>query len=225
MSTLLTQIGADCSRRYWVVSCASHRSLGFVPLHVTRTIPEHIPPLTSETLRSPDFHELLMRGESEQNQTGAWWYFDERASSAGKIQRSYREIVGWKHTSHQNVLPFLGISETLFPFCIISPWSSNGNIIEDTRKNQRANRLLLVSDPHGLKYSTSISSSLATSGLPSLLVLPCIPCEPLVIASTGENNVYRSRRQSGTYTQVIMMRVGEQPTGICGDAGWSRWPC
>ena len=48
--------------------------------------------------------------------------------------------------SHPNVLPFFGVSETLFPFCIINPWLTNGNINEYAKKNERVNRLQLVSD-------------------------------------------------------------------------------
>ena len=65
-------------------------------------------------------------------------------------QRFYREIVGWKYVSHPNVLPFLGVSETLFSFCIISPWSRNGNIVEYIQKHRDANRLQLVSDRRDL---------------------------------------------------------------------------
>ena len=61
-------------------------------------------------------------------------------------QRFYREIVGWKYVSHANVVPFLGISETLFSFCIISPWLSGGNIFEYIRKHRGANRFQLVSN-------------------------------------------------------------------------------
>jgi len=57
-------------------------------------------------------------------------------------------IVGWKYVSHPNVLPFLGVSETLFSFSLISPWLQNGNIIEYIRKHREANRLQLVSDHH-----------------------------------------------------------------------------
>ena len=69
-------------------------------------------------------------------------------------QRFYREIIGWKYLSHPNVLPFHGISETLFPFCIITPWLSNGKIIDYTKKNQGVNRLQLVSDLHDLYRKT-----------------------------------------------------------------------
>ena len=60
-------------------------------------------------------------------------------------QMFYREAVGWKYISHPNVVPFLGISEKLSSFCIISPWLSNGNITEYIRKHQKADRLQLVS--------------------------------------------------------------------------------
>ena len=61
-------------------------------------------------------------------------------------QRFYRDIVGWKYVSHPNVLPFLGVSETLFEFCIINPWMPNGNIIEYIQRYQSVDRLQLVSE-------------------------------------------------------------------------------
>ena len=51
---------------------------------------------------------------------------------------------------HPNVLPFLGVSEVLFSFSIISPWLPNGNILDYTKNNQGTNRLGLVSEPHHL---------------------------------------------------------------------------
>ena len=47
---------------------------------------------------------------------------------------------------HPSVVPFYGVSETLFSFCIINPWFSNGNIIDYIRNNQEVNRLQLVND-------------------------------------------------------------------------------
>ena len=60
--------------------------------------------------------------------------------------------MAWKYVLHPNVLPFLGVSNTFYSFCIINPWLSNGNIVDYTKKSQSANRLHLVSivnDPHG----------------------------------------------------------------------------
>ena len=45
------------------------------------------------------------------------------------------------------MVPFLAVSETLFPFCIISPWFQHGNILEYIQKAECVNRLELVSDP------------------------------------------------------------------------------
>lgn len=61
-------------------------------------------------------------------------------------QRFYSEIVRWKYLSHPNLLPFLGVSETLFSFSIISPWLPNGNITEYVARCRKTNRARLVSD-------------------------------------------------------------------------------
>ena len=61
-------------------------------------------------------------------------------------QRFYRDILGWKYIAHPNVVPFSGVSETLFSFSIINPWLPNGNILDYIQKNQRVNRLQLVSN-------------------------------------------------------------------------------
>jgi serine/threonine protein kinase len=62
-------------------------------------------------------------------------------------QRFCREIVGWKHLSHPNILPLLGVSVSTNPyrFRIISEWMPNGNVMLYTRSNPEANRLQLVS--------------------------------------------------------------------------------
>ena len=89
-------------------------------------------------------------------------------------QQFYREIVAWKYVSHANVLPFLGVSETLFAFCIISPWLSNGNIIEYTKRKQGVNRLQLVSYPCIIMdepFETSSSTACASCQWPRILTL------------------------------------------------------
>ena len=61
-------------------------------------------------------------------------------------QRLCREIIGWKHLSHPNILPLLGISMSADPHCllILSEWMPNGNVVQYTRFNPEANRLQLV---------------------------------------------------------------------------------
>ncbi|KAK1218886.1 hypothetical protein PQX77_018413 [Marasmius sp. AFHP31] len=49
----------------------------------------------------------------------------------------YKETLVWTQLSHPNVLPFYGVSTTLFPqcFCLISPWMDNGDIITFLKRN------------------------------------------------------------------------------------------
>jgi len=62
-------------------------------------------------------------------------------------QRLCREIIGWKHLSHPNILPLLGISVSTNPHCfhILTEWMANGNVMEYAKSNPKANRLRLVS--------------------------------------------------------------------------------
>ena len=61
-------------------------------------------------------------------------------------QRLCREIIGWKHLSHKNILPLLGVSASTNPhgFCILTEWMPNGNVIQYARSNPEADRFLLV---------------------------------------------------------------------------------
>jgi serine/threonine protein kinase len=64
-----------------------------------------------------------------------------------------REIVTWKRLVHENILPLTGVSTTLFPFCMISPWMDNGNLIDYVRSNPATNRVtLLLGVVKGLEY-------------------------------------------------------------------------
>ena len=62
-------------------------------------------------------------------------------------QRFCREIIGWKHISHPNILPLLGVcvSRGEHQFRILSEWMPNETLKEYTRSNPEANRLRLVS--------------------------------------------------------------------------------
>jgi len=101
----------------------------------------------------------IWKGQRDGNQVCVKAFRTQTTGNLDKIKRRfYREIIGWKYVSHPNVLPFHGVSEALFPFCIITPWLSNGNIIEYTKKNQRVNRLqLLAQTVCGLEYLHSLS--------------------------------------------------------------------
>jgi len=61
-------------------------------------------------------------------------------------QRLCREIISWKHLTHPNILPLLGVSVSADPhrFRILTEWMPNGNVMQYARSNPEANRLRLV---------------------------------------------------------------------------------
>ena len=63
--------------------------------------------------------------------------FYQRRTQYTSYQTFRREISGRK--SHPNVLPIIEVSETLLPFCIMTPWMADGNITQYTRVNPDAN--------------------------------------------------------------------------------------
>ena len=70
--------------------------------------------------------------------------FSREYTQCSSYQTLRRKIIRSKYVSHPNVLPVIEASETLFPFCIMSPWMPNGNIAQYTQLNPGANRLVLV---------------------------------------------------------------------------------
>ncbi|KAJ3572232.1 hypothetical protein NP233_g3214 [Leucocoprinus birnbaumii] len=68
-----------------------------------------------------------------------------------------REALLWSQLDHPNVLPFYGIypmkHDPLGRVCLVSPWMSNGNVMEYLRDNPEAPRLYLVQAAlEGIKY-------------------------------------------------------------------------
>ena len=61
-------------------------------------------------------------------------------------QQFCREALVWKQLNHPNVLPFLGINMELFTprFCLVSPWMSNGSLLDYLKKNPEHNRVKAV---------------------------------------------------------------------------------
>ncbi|KAF9789361.1 kinase-like domain-containing protein [Thelephora terrestris] len=100
----------------------------------------------------------IWKGQMDGRQVCVKAFRTQTTANLTKIKRRfYRDIIGWKYIAHPNVVSFFGVSEALFSFCIISPWLSNGNILEYIRKNQRVNRLtLLAQAASGLEYLHSL---------------------------------------------------------------------
>lgn len=65
----------------------------------------------------------------------------------------YREVLVWKFLRHPNVLPFVGINESISRFCMISPWATNGNITQYLKQDCMCDRTKLLQDAAaGLSY-------------------------------------------------------------------------
>jgi hypothetical protein len=62
-------------------------------------------------------------------------------------KRLCRDIIGWKHLSHPNILLLLGVSTSTDPyyFRILTKWMPNGNVMRYATSNPEVNRLRLVS--------------------------------------------------------------------------------
>jgi len=50
----------------------------------------------------------------------------------------------WRRISHPNIVPFLGVSESHAPLCMVSEWMPNGNVRDYVGKNPETSRLQLV---------------------------------------------------------------------------------
>ncbi|KAH8832261.1 kinase-like domain-containing protein [Flagelloscypha sp. PMI_526] len=76
------------------------------------------------------------------------------------IKRFCHEALVWRQLQHPNVLPFLGVTETLFPgkFSLVSPFMKNGNVASFLEANSSHDRLTVVMDiANGLDYLHSFS--------------------------------------------------------------------
>jgi hypothetical protein len=59
-------------------------------------------------------------------------------------QRFRNEALDWKYLPHPSIVPFIGVTTEFCPFCLISPWMSNGDINQYLRDNPSTKRLVLV---------------------------------------------------------------------------------
>ncbi|KAJ7596241.1 kinase-like domain-containing protein [Mycena floridula] len=76
-------------------------------------------------------------------------FFTQTLDMREKVKKDcYREAIIWKQLDHPNILPFFGVSEDIFPpsLCLISPWISNGNLIDYIRTHPDFDLLNAVRD-------------------------------------------------------------------------------
>ncbi|KAH8832299.1 kinase-like domain-containing protein [Flagelloscypha sp. PMI_526] len=86
--------------------------------------------------------------------------FQEDGHRQRVIKEFCHESLVWRQLQHPNVLPFLGVTETLFPekFCLVSPWMRNGSVISFLKDNPTHDRLPFVNDiAKGLNYLHSFT--------------------------------------------------------------------
>jgi serine/threonine protein kinase len=53
--------------------------------------------------------------------------------------------VTWKCLRHRNIVPFLGVSDHLFPVCIVSEWMPGGTISAFLAEHPEENRSVYAS--------------------------------------------------------------------------------
>ena len=72
-------------------------------------------------------------------------FHEQLADDVGYHQQLFKEVVVWRRLSHPNVLPFLGITATVFRLGVVSEWMPNGHIGQYLTSNPSTNRLPLAS--------------------------------------------------------------------------------
>ncbi|KZO97472.1 kinase-like protein [Calocera viscosa TUFC12733] len=80
-------------------------------------------------------------------------FFDHRRPPARALELSVREAFTWHRLDYPNIVPFLGIADYAkvcpggFPqLCLVSPWMSDGNVMEYLRANPSISPFPLLLD-------------------------------------------------------------------------------
>ncbi|PBK97999.1 kinase-like protein [Armillaria gallica] len=107
--------------------------------------------------------------------------FERGDTRVKAIQYFCQEALVWRQLRHPNVLPFLGVSETLFApsYCLISPWMANGNIISYLEVHPDHNRLTsLIQIAKGMRYLHSLDPPIVHADIrgANILVMDDLCC-------------------------------------------------
>lgn len=84
--------------------------------------------------------------------------------------RSYqlfcRESLLWKNLIHDNILPFFGVSDDVFPdsLCMVIPWMENGSLIN------HLDRLLSRDQLVGDEYATAVNKWVSIDQIQHVLI-------------------------------------------------------
>ncbi|KZO92506.1 hypothetical protein CALVIDRAFT_530145 [Calocera viscosa TUFC12733] len=92
-------------------------------------------------------------------------FFDHKRPPARALELSVREAFTWHRIVHPNIVPLLGIADYAkicpggFPqLCLVSPWISDGNIMEYLKANPGVSPLPLIQEA-GMEDEVGTTSS------------------------------------------------------------------
>ncbi|KAF9259369.1 kinase-like protein, partial [Marasmius fiardii PR-910] len=73
---------------------------------------------------------------------------DEEERRNSNLHEFYKETLLWTHLNHPHLLPFLGVSTTLFPgkLALVAPWMANGQITRFLEVNPSCDKLRAISE-------------------------------------------------------------------------------
>ncbi|KAJ7572893.1 kinase-like domain-containing protein [Mycena floridula] len=113
-----------------------------------------------------------------------------------------REALVWKQLDHPNLLLFLGVTLELFApsFCLVSPWMSNGNLMEYLARNPEFSRISAVRDiAAAMQYLHEHKPSIVHADIRGVNQCPC-PRQSPVLADFGLSAITESSGITGTST-------------------------
>ncbi|KAJ7578207.1 kinase-like domain-containing protein [Mycena floridula] len=124
-----------------------------------------------------------------------------------------REALVWKQLDHPNLLPFLGVTLELFApsFCLVSPWISNGNLMEHLAQNPEFSRISAVRDiAAAMQYLHEHKPSIVHADIrgTNVLVLDNLRC---CLADFGLSAITES---SGIHRQSSWFKLNQTPRDI-----------
>jgi len=75
---------------------------------------------------------------------GSFDLFSSHNQALTILRNFCREAVTWKHLSHPNILPFIGVTANNEEYAMISPWMRGRTIVHYLRNNSATNPLKLA---------------------------------------------------------------------------------
>ncbi|KAF9257192.1 kinase-like protein [Marasmius fiardii PR-910] len=115
------------------------------------------------------------------------------------VQGFYKEALIWTQLSHDNLLPFLGVTELFDPdFCLVSPWMENGHIITFLQRNPDHDKLEVITQiAAGMSYLHSLGVVHSDIKGANVLVDDDLNCRLADFGLSTDTNASLASRMSG----------------------------